>query len=473
MNINRLTRREVLGGAIVAGAGISLAGCGSSWWPFGGGGSGGGTPAPGTPGSLPNPSLAPGTDTIPEIENIVVVMLENHSYDNILGMLQRGSGFTLGSNGLPTNTNPGPNGEVVHAFQMPSGCQVGDQPQQSWNDSHIQWDGGKNDGFATSPSDATYAAMGYWTESTLPFTYGLANTFPIATNYFCSVLGPTFPNRRYLISGTSYGLINDIPTLTLSDITQNLTGHPPNGTIFELLVKYGITWKDYNSGLPLTVALYPYEMLEPSILINLPNISQFYTDAASGNLPSFALVEPNYLVNSEENNIPSPANGQSIEFGDEFLASIVNAVMRGPKWDKTLLIWVYDEHGGYYDHVPPPPAVKPDNVAPQLTSSDQPGSFDRYGFRVPMGVVSPYAKANYVSSVVHDHTSILKLIETKWNLPALTYRDGAADNLLDFVDFQSPSFLTPPTLPAPASIAGLNSLYCSPGQVPPVGAVTG
>jgi phospholipase C len=135
-------------------------------------------------------------------------------------------------------------------------------------------------------------------------------------------------------------------------------------------------------------------------------------------------------------------------------------VMHGPKWSKTVLVFCYDEHGGYYDHVAPPRAVAPDDIKPILKAhvgehldglpANLPGDYTRLGFRVPAVIVSPYARKDYVSHVVHDHTSILSLIEHKWNLPALTRRDGAADNLLDSLDLVGPpAFLTPPRLPAP------------------------
>jgi phospholipase C len=158
------------------------------------------------------------------------------------------------------------------------------------------------------------------------------------------------------------------------------------------------------------------------------------------------------------------------------LSQIVNAVMASPQWPHTMLVWTYDEGGGYYDHVPPPKAIRPDDRRPirRRHQEQPPGTpFDRYGFRVPSGVVSPYAKPGYVSSVVYDHTSILKLIETKWNLPALTYRDANAANLLDTVDLSSPAFLTPPTLAAPADPTVLQGcLATGPGTIPPPQYVT-
>jgi phospholipase C len=140
-----------------------------------------------------------------------------------------------------------------------------------------------------------------------------------------------------------------------------------------------------------------------------------------------------------------------ISVGEAFSATVINAVMRSPAWPRTALIWCYDEHGGYYDHVPPPPAIRPDSIPPQLSPGDTPGGFDRYGFRVPAVVVSPFARPHYVSHVPHDHTSILKLVETKWNLPALTYRDANASDLFDCLDRRRAAFLVPPRLPAPSN----------------------
>ena len=161
--------------------------------------------------------------------------------------------------------------------------------------------------------------------------------------------------------------------------------------------------------------------------------------------------------------------------GDPFLAQVVNALMASPLWAKVLFIWTYDEHGGYFDHVAPPAAVVPDGIAPDIkVPPDQPGGYDRYGFRVPMGMVSPYAKPDYVSHVVSDHTSVLKLVETKWNLPALTERDAAASNLLDMIDLKAPpAFLDPPTLPKAADPSlRAQCTVSGAGTIPPPSALT-
>ncbi len=126
----------------------------------------------------------------------------------------------------------------------------------------------------------------------------------------------------------------------------------------------------------------------------------------------------------------------------------MHALTQARTWKHTVLFLTYDEHGGYYDHVPPPPAIAPDSVAPILESGDVPAAFDRYGFRVPMIVISPWAKPRYISRLVHDHTSITAFIERKWNLPAMTYRDANAHPMTDYFDFRKPAFLEPPKLAA-------------------------
>ena len=444
-----LSRRQLLGGAI-AGASVALAGCSNS------SGSSPTSRAPATalrqPGSLPFPDRPVGVDQLPQIDHIVVVMMENHSFDNVLGLIGRGDGFAVDQHGRPTATNPDGHGNLVHAFHMPTECQtrgIGND----WRVTHEAYNHGLLDGFVTGTSAES---MGYLTKDDLPFTCGLAGAFPIADRYFCSAMAQTDPNRRFLIAGTSLGLIDDtFPP-----------GLPPNGVIFEQLNKYGITWKDYYSSLP-TLGVFLPLLTVPSLLSGLAGIDRFYADAAAGTLPSFSMVEPNYEKQSEE-------DPQDVQFGDQFLGKVVNAVMSGPGWPSTMLIWTYDEHGGYYDHVPPPAAVTPDDIPPVLGPADPPGGFDRYGFRVPAGVVSPFARRDFVSHTVYDHTSILKTVEEKWNLPALTRRDANANSLLAMVDLKSkPAFLTPPVLSAPADPTGKDAcLTTGAGTIPPPSAVT-
>jgi phospholipase C len=457
------TRRGLLKAGLIAGAAGAVAGTGAWRWP---GGPEGCPPPLRKPGSLPYPHLPEGTDTIPQIEHIVVLMMENHSYDNKLGMLRRpgADGFHIGHDGLPRATNPYANGDIQHAFRMPTTCQLTGAPSQNWTDSHTQFDRGRLEGFVKSGSGPV--SMGFWEQADQPFYYSLASVFPIADRYFCSVLGQTYPNRRYLIGATSIGMIND----TLPSVTD----YPANGTIFDRLDSAGVTWLDYYSSnldgtsLPAsTTLLYPPAYLKhPTQTVH---IAQFFTDAAAGSLPGYSIVEPDYGVQSEE-------DPQNVASGELFAAQVINAVMSGPAWSKTLLIWNYDEHGGYYDHVPPPPALAPDNIPPAVTSGESAyNGFAQYGFRVPCAVVSPWARRHHVSHRVYDHTSVCALVEAKWNLPAMTYRDANANNMLDMLDLHHPAFLEPPALAQPLLDTDPNALACNntgPGVIPPPGSVT-
>jgi phospholipase C len=410
------------------------------------------------PGSMPYPDRPMGTDTIPQIDHVVVLMMENHSYDNKLGMLNRpgADGFSIGKDGKPTATNPYPNGDLQHAFRMPTTCQ-NTKPSQAWIASHQQYANGRNDGFVKSPSGPV--AMGYWQWADQPFYYSMARLFPIADRYFCSVLGQTFPNRRYLISATSLGMVND----GVPDPSQ----YPKNGTIFDRLDKAKVSWKDYYSTLS-TTELYP-KLFLANVGKKVVTLDHFFTDAASGKLPSFSLVDPNFETASEE-------DPQNIVVGEHFAAKVINAVMSGPKWASTLLIWTYDEHGGYFDHVPPPAAIAPDDIKPEAPADQQYGGFTRYGFRVPCAIISPWARANYVSHMVFDHTSICALVEAKWNLPAMTHRDANANTMLDMLDFSAPAFAKPPKLAEPLLTQHpFKSQRCDltgPGTIPPPGSVT-
>src|SRR5207253_8247873 len=155
----------------------------------------------------------------------------------------------------------------------------------------------------------------------------------------------------------------------------------------------------------------------------------------------------------------------NIQVGEAWVAQVTDALFKSPDWGSSALFYTYDENGGFYDHLPPPPAVVPDDIPPMLEQGDTPGAFDRYGFRVPVVVVSPYSKAHFVSHRVNDHTSILRFIEVRFGLPALTRRDAAANPMLEFFDFSHPSFATPPTLPdAPIDPAHAAAPECQAGN---------
>ncbi|HAM03496.1 MAG TPA: hypothetical protein DCQ30_14920, partial [Acidimicrobiaceae bacterium] len=283
------------------------------------------------PGSLPFSDRPAGTDTMPEIDHFVVLMMENHSYDNYLGMLGRGDGFTLGAGGVPTNWNPTADGARQLAFPMPNDCQQGGSPSQEWAACHAQFAGGTNMGFVTSPSGPV--SMGYWDGAQLPFYYSLASTFPLADRWFSSLLGQTFPNRRFLTAATSAGMVNDVVAQAIAK--------PPNGTIMDRLDQHRISWRNYfhTGSLPTIDVWFDDHAAHEGKVVS---VDQFFSDASAGTLPGFSIVDPDFSSGSEE-------DPQNIAMGQSFASQVVSAVMQGPAWPKTLLIWTYDEHGGYYD----------------------------------------------------------------------------------------------------------------------------
>jgi phospholipase C len=210
--------------------------------------------------------------------------------------------------------------------------------------------------------------------------------------------------------------------------------------------------------LQFTADLYPLGFF--GVRSHIRSIDDFVKAAAKGTLPQVCLVDPDFKQTSEE-------NPQDIADGQAFAQSIIEAVQAGPCWDSTVLIWFYDEHGGFYDHVPPPAAVPPDDrlghsllqlpapvrwltgkLAPALLhqvqqlDGDSDRAYDRLGFRVPAVIVSPYARKGEVVSDVFDHTSVLRLIEDKWNLPSLTERDAAANSPIVALDLDAPAART-------------------------------
>jgi phospholipase C len=379
--------------------------------------------------AAPTAQALPAPPAAAAVNHVVVMMQENRSYDHYLGQ-------PVGS----TNPNPvNPTAPPIAAYHETRYCEPADL-NHSWNGSHQEWNNGAMDGFtkanATGVDPTGSRTMGYYTADDLPFYYGLANTFGTSDQYFQSVLSQTFPNRFYLLAGTSFGHIrNDFPTNPAADFSQR--------TVFENLDQAGVSWKIYYSQIAFALE---FKYVRDHAAGHVFPISQYYIDAAAGQLPQVSYVDPIFVgPTNVENDEHPPSN---VQVGQNFSASVINALMKSPNWSSSTLFLTYDEHGGFFDHVPPPAAVPPDDIPPLLQPGDTPGAFDRYGFRVPIYVVSPYSKPHFVSHVVNDHTSILKFIETRWNLPALTRRDAAANAMLEFFDFTQPSFAVPPTLPA-------------------------
>ena len=381
--------------------------------------------------------------SLKSIKHVVVFMQENRSADSYFGHL---NALQPAYEAEPVTGNPNPNGPgTIVPFHNTNLCESSDL-NHSWNGEHQAWDNGAMDGF-TAANDSSSAnpdgsdpngarAMGYYTQADLPYYYSLYSTFATGDRYFQDVLGPTYPNRFYLLAGTSFGHIQN-------DNSPN--GGYPNKTIFELLGNAHVSWKIY-------AASFPFGELFSYVLKNAKrhvfSISQYYLDAKHGRLPAVSFVDPNFLgtVNTETDEHPP----SDVQVGQHFAYTIVTALEKSRDWRSSALFLTYDENGGFYDHVAPPAAVAPDAISPMLQPGDTAAAFNQLGPRVPVVVVSPFAKAHYVSHVVHDHTSITRFIETRFSLPSLTARDAASNPMLEFFDFSTRTFKVPPSFPAPS-----------------------
>lgn len=364
-----------------------------------------------------------------KIQHVVVVMLENRSFDHLLSKLD-----TLSPEDRPVDdvVLPGPGGKRVARYAERSFCPPdAELPRHEWSDVHLQLAGGRMDGFVAT-SDCR--AMGYYDEGTLPVLHALARKGAVSARYFSSLLGPTWPNRLFLFTGTSCGYAegfdsNPRVSTRCGAVQRSWFQHFDDVEVFD------------ESGLTAVVVGLGLHLVPPR------SLGEFEARAGAGTLPKIAFVgastgESIPLVNEappEDDGHP-PSDIRRTEL---FLHRLVKAVMSSPSWASTALFITYDEHGGYYDHVKPPRACPPEGKSSDPTRDY---AFDQYGFRVPLLLVSPYAKERYVSRIDADHTSILRFLELWQNKPALTARDANAWPLIDLFDFDQPA--RAPYLPA-------------------------
>jgi phospholipase C len=409
------------------------------------------------------------------IEHIVVVMMENHSFDNYLGHLnQYGNRSSTDSNYVESAPADATNPDTVNGTQAwihaPQLCSF--DTDHGWAGTHKEINGGMMDGFAQvneatlepdggPPLGGGGRALWWYDERDLPFYYALANTYAIADHYFCSVPGPTWPNRMYLYAATSFG---GTRTGVFPPIDHAMYPYPGNPeTILDELEAGQISWTYYSDGPLPTLLLLNTDYSTRWNRTVSAKFAAFQTAAQAGMLPQVSFVDPNLNISTSGSGSEADEHPPGdIQTGQQFVSQVVDAVTTSPQWAHTALFITHDEHGGFYDHVPPPKACAPDSIAPIVASGDTTqGGFDLYGIRVILIAVSPYAKKGYVGHHVYDHTSITRFIEARFNLPALTTRDANADPLTDLFDFSNaPAFLSPPKIPSPTvDPAGLS--YCT------------
>jgi phospholipase C len=342
------------------------------------------------------------------ITTLVLLMMENRSYDHLLGARswledKPGDGLTAAMR------NPDLDGNEIAPWEATADTMCPADPAHGWQASHIQFNDGALDGFVTTHQaehgrgDDT--PMQYLTRRHQPVTWALADAYATCDRWFASVMGPTWPNRFYWVSGTSMGMTgNDIPS-----------GGYTAPTIYHRLDEAGIDWRIYYADLPFVGLLGAGAGLP--LRDHTFRLQDFFRDAARGQLPPVVYLDPPFTL-ADDHPPHHPIRGQ------EYLASVYNALAASPQWRNCLLVVTYDEHGGFFDHVPPPTA--PDDHA-EL-------GFDQLGFRVPTIVVGPYVKQGYVSSVVRDHTSALRHLEVTLGTAPLTARSSAAADLTELLD---------------------------------------
>ena len=371
------------------------------------------------------------------INHIIFFLQENRSFDTYFGLMgqyRANKGFTDPFDGLPLTVSiPGKNGDQITPFPLKTVCM--ENLTANWDAVHKDVNNGKMDQFLVNALTSTFdpdgtRPIGYYDWNDLPYYYELGFQFATSDRFFSAALAPTVPNRMYMFSATSQGNVLDS------------LNPPPGGytmpTIFDLLSKAGISWRMYYQDTNhINLKSYAVWSTDSSKVVPLSN---WYNDVGNDStLPQVIFIERG--GNFDEH------PGGNVQVGANVAAGIINALLGSPSWQDSIFIEAFDEGGGTYDHVVPQSMPAPDIIPPNLTTGDQPGTFASTGFRIPLLVVSPWVRPHFVSHNVRELTSILKLIETRFNLSSMTLRDANADNMTEFFDFSSPHLLTPPTLP--------------------------
>src|SRR5437016_8516319 len=459
-----VTRRDLLkiGAATAAAelAAVLLPGCG-----------GGGT----SPG--PAPSVC---SKLTDIEHVVIFIQENRSFDHYFGSYRGVRGFAEQSPAFqqpdPANTTNPPAGVLLpfHLDTSKTNAACTHDITHDWVPQHQSWDSGAMDGFVTSRlatnSNDAVLALGYYTRADLPFYYAVADAFTVCDNYFCSVIGPTDPNRLYTMAASiDPAGQNGGPLLqTLVANRSSFFGKLTYTTMPEQLQARGISWKVYSSpDQNILNTIFSDNVL--SYFKNFQNPAStlyqnafgpqfpadFLADALSGNLPQVSWVLAS-IVDSDHPRAPSL-------FGENTLSAIISAfTANSALCAKTVLFATYDEYGGFFDHVAPvtaPPGTPGEYVTapavPDPTVIGNPAITGPIGlgFRVPMLIISPFSRGGFVSSDLFDHTSVLRFLETRFGaeVPNLSaWRRATVGDLTSALNFKAPDHSLP-NLPSPVS----------------------
>jgi phospholipase C len=428
--------------------------------------------------------------SLQSINHIVFMAQENRSLDTYFGQLPA----YWAANGDPSQTFKGMPGNAsnpayqgpgaISAFHFATECIENLSP--SWNESHVDWN--RSDPTSSTPTmdgfvynAAKFAndenagganpqytdligarAMGYYDGTDLNYYYFLASNFATSDNWFSPAMDRMQVNRMYLFAATSQGYV--YPPGTVPADNNPLTAP----TIFDSLNAAGISWKIYatdNTCSGFCTYLTQFKNYSPPnpLPANVVSASEFLSDASASTLPAVSFIESGASVDEH------PSSGTNVQAGAAYVESLINGLMGSQSWKDSVFILTYDEAGGTFDHVAPITMPNPDGIAPiDLASTDICGSsyigpdancdFNYTGFRVPLLVVSPFTKKNYVSHTAADYTAILKFIEKRFGLQSLTKRDAAQMDMTEFFDFQNVPWATPPgTIPQQSTSGACNA----------------
>ncbi|HYK50667.1 MAG TPA: alkaline phosphatase family protein [Terriglobales bacterium] len=462
----------------------------------------------GTDPTQPPPPPPPPGD-ITQLNHIIILAQENRGFEHYFGSLRQywaANGYPDQSfDGLPqfnpasgaaplqgpAPTNPGcdpafpapgndctinANSPAVESFKMTSMCE--ENPSPSWNESHVDWNlkdplspTATLDGFLwTAAHDARAngffdvdgkRAMSYYDGSDLPYYYFMASNFATSDRWFSPVMSRTQPNRMFMLAATSGGHVYPLRS-----------GDPPlaDPTIFDLLQAANISWKVYVTDLtdaknPVQDSALNFFATAAKYPDHIVGVDQYFADLTAGTLPSVGYIEPGYNSGLDEHpGVDDNVPGANIQAGAKYVSTLINGLMQSSSWKDSVFILTFDEFGGFYDHVAPVPAVSPNpNVKPidikpgpppngpdicaPPNNTDPKCDFLYTGYRIPLIVVSPFAKKNFVSHTPADMTAWLKFVETRFKLSSLTQRDAAQMDMTEFFDFPNPPWMTPPTPP--------------------------
>jgi phospholipase C len=445
------------------------------------------TPTPTPVASNPGPTTPTPAGTIQSVNHIIFMMEENRSFDLYFGKINdyRASiGLGRDTDDLETDfTNLADDGDTLRTFHITTSCIY--DTTAAWLESHgdanrfnlaedapLLLDGFVHTGgglaiFDGDPDTKGVRSMGYYTQSDLPSPYWLATQFATSDRFYAPAPVQTEDERLYSMAATSQGLVHP-PQDTNTQLTAK--------TIFQLLDAAGISWKVYSVDKQpdgkLIASLRNFQPYAATKEDHIVPISQFLTDVANNTLPQFSYIEPGFASGRDEH----PGKTDNVQFGTAFVASLFNALINSPSWKDSIFFQTFDEGGGLFDHVSPMidgrpilelsagPAGQavgpgkystdaaimhvpsPDGIKPRdLLPADPADDFVRTGFRVPLIIVSPFSKKNYVSHTPMDYTAILKFVEERFNLPNLNARDAAQPAMDEFFDFANSPNLSPGT----------------------------